>query len=175
MPVANSPPGGGPKPMSSRLLTMKFMQRGAASSSPTSPAPTPEEPFPKRRKKNNDSPITPKVKFDEETNRRTLEEAEKAEEARREAALERLGVAAGDTRWHITYPDQLKTLEDSQTLALRVVETGYASLDIPIQVNSEDGGRTAFDEQPVMVGRRSFGKFNQALEVCCNMLIRKWY
>jgi len=158
---ATSPPSSAPKAMSSRLMTMKFMQRAAASS-PISPSTsTPEEPPSKRRRKNDDSPIISSVHFDEAANRRALEQAEKEAETRRQAVLERQGIAAGDTRWVIAYPSQEKS---SQTLALRVVETGYANLDIPLQVKIEDD-ESQFEDRPVMVGRRSFGNFNKTVEV----------
>src|SRR4051794_26875518 len=94
-------PGSVPKSMSSRLLTMKFMQRAAASGSPTtSTPPTPDEPSPKRRKKDSDSPSRPKkINIDELADQRAVQAALEAEEAKRQAALERQAADAGDTKW----------------------------------------------------------------------------
>lgn len=138
------------------------MQRAAASS-PTSPSLiTPDEPAPKRRRKNGDSLPSPVVAFDEETNRQTIRDAEAAEEARREAALEKQGIAAGDTKWVLFKEPKAGS---AQALTLRVVQTGYANLDSPLRVRAESDG-DGVDDKPVMVGRRSFGNFNKVAEVC---------
>jgi hypothetical protein len=162
---AVSTPTGGPKAMSSRLLTMKFMQRAAASPTSSSPI-TAEEPSPKRRKKNDEPVASHRVKFDEETNRRTLQEAEEAEEAKRQAALERQGIAAGDTRWSFSFTDDE---DDAQHHVLRVVSTGYASLD-SLRVKSESDESSIEDNKAAMVGRRSFGNFNKVVEVCFSVI-----
>lgn len=158
-----STPGSVPKAMSSRLLTMKFMQRAAAS--PTSPSPsTPEEPPNKRRKKGGDSsPSTFSV--DALADQRAVQKALAEEEAIRQVALERQAAEAGDTRWVLSFEDDSR-LAVFPTLALRVVQTGYANLDSisPYQVRSVDEEP---EDKPIMVGRRSFGKFNRVLEVIC--------
>ena len=81
----SSSPAGAPKAMSSRLLTMKFMQRAAAASAPTTPT-TPDEPSPKRRRKDSDSPSKAKVNIDELADQRAVQTAIAAEEAKRQAA-----------------------------------------------------------------------------------------
>jgi hypothetical protein len=155
-------PGPAPKSMSSRLLTMKFMQRAAASS-PTSASPTsPDEPSPKRRK--TDANSTPsKFNVDALADQRAIQAAMASEEAKREAALERAAVEAGDTRWVLSFEDQ-KQIQAAPALALRAVQTGFAHLDSAtsrIQYMDEEE-----EDKPAMVGRRSFGKFNRVLEVC---------
>ena len=156
---AASTPGSAPKSMSSRLLTMKFMQRAAAT--PSLAFPTQEEPYPKRRKKDSDSPGRPSFDVNTLVNQRAVEAAAIAEDAKRQAALERAAAESGDTRWVLSFEDERATASMS---ALRVVQTGYANLDVPssirpIEVDIEE-------DKPVMVGRRSFGKFNKKLEVC---------
>lgn len=140
---------------------MKFMQRAAAS--PTSPSPsTPEEPPNKRRKKGGDSsPSTFSV--DALADQKAVQKALAEEEAIRQVALERQAAEAGDTRWVLSFEDDNR-LAVSPTLALRVVQTGYANLDSisPYQVRSLEEEP---EDKPIMVGRRSFGKFNRVLEV----------
>ncbi len=159
---AASTPSSAPKTMSSRLLTMKFMQR-AAHSSPTSSAPsTPSEPTPKRRR--TDSASTPsRVNVDSLADRTAIQAALADEEAKREAALEKQATEAGDTRLVLSF-DEVKSLVAAPTLALRIVPAGFANLDAsPSKIKIEDEG---VEDAPSMVGRRSFGKFNRALEVC---------
>jgi hypothetical protein len=144
--------------MSSRLLTMKFMQRAAAS--PTSPS-TPEEPSPKRRKKDSDSPSRPSFDVNALVNKRAIEAAAAAEDAKRQAALEKAAAESGDTRWVLSFEDQRASTPSN--LALRVVHTGYANIDVPSSLRPMEDVE---EEKLVMVGRRSFGKFNKVLEVC---------
>ena len=143
---------------------MKFMQRAAASS-PTLPASsTSDEPSPKRRKKDSDtrSPSTSSFDVNAMADQRAIQAAIASEEARKEAALERAARESGDTRWVLSFEDQ-RASSSSPNLALRVVQTGYANLDVPstFRAAEEDGE----EDNPVMVGRRSFGKFNKVLEV----------
>jgi hypothetical protein len=92
---------------------------------------------------------------------RAVQAAVAGEEAKRRAALEKAAAEAGDTRWVLSFEDQ-NTASASPNLSLRVVQTGYAHLDIPNFTATENDME---EEIPVMVGRRSFGKFNKALEV----------
>ncbi|KAH8588968.1 hypothetical protein B0O99DRAFT_343683 [Bisporella sp. PMI_857] len=160
--------GAAPKAMSSRLLTMKFMQRAAASPSTASSAPsTPDEPSPKRRKRNTGSPSTPSFNVNELANQRAVDRALAEEDAKRQAALERQAAEAGDTRWVLSFEDQQAADSAARPLSLRVVSTGYASLDVrtPMQIRKIDTEEdSSSEEQPVIVGRRSFGKFNRKVE-----------
>ena len=142
---------------------MKFMQRAAASA-PTTPT-TADEPSPKRRKKDSDSPSKAKVNIDELADQRAVQTAIAAEEAKRQAALERQGAELGDTRWVLSFEDQeLATV--APKLAIRVVQAGYANIDILSSANSKSIEEDLqWEEKPVMVGRRSFGRFNKVLEV----------
>lgn len=140
---------------------MKFMQRAAASS-PASPSiPTPEEPPNKRRKKDIDS-SPPSFNVDALADQRAIQKAVAEEEAKRQAALDKQAAEAGDTKWILSFKDDNHSA--SSTLALRVVQTGYANLDRlpPVEIKSvehEPG------DKPTAVGRRSFGNFNRRLEV----------
>jgi len=87
------------------------------------------------------------------------------EEAKRQAALEKQGAEAGDTRWVLSFEDQ-KAAAAPQPLALRVVSAGYASIDMTVfgalkTMEDEDSS----EDRPVVIGRRSFGRFNKRLEV----------
>lgn len=154
-----------PKAMSSRLLTMKFMQRAAASSKPSSPSTASpaeaEQPSPKRRKTGDSSPGAFDV--DSLADQRAIQAALAAEEAKRQAALERQAAEAGDTRWILNFKSDGKgpTSKNSATSTLHVVPAGYATIDkVSLTSNYED-----FTDRPAIVGRRSFGKFNRIVEV----------
>jgi hypothetical protein len=142
---------------------MKFMQRAAASTPTTPPPSTPDEPSPKRRKKDSDSPSRPSFDVNGLADHRAIQAAVAEEEAKRQAALERAAAEAGDTRWVLSFEDQKASA--SPSLALRVVQTGYANLDAPSIFRPEEEDME--EDKPVMIGRRSFGKFNKVLEVCC--------
>jgi hypothetical protein len=156
---ATSSPSHAPKSMSSRLLTMKFMQRAAASS-PTTPS-SPDEPSPKRRRTDTNSSPS-RINVDALADRTAVQAALASEEAKRQAALEKQAAEAGDTRWILSFDDQ-KLLMASSPLVLRVVQAGYANIDSSpseIRITEDD-----LEDRPVMVGRRSFGRFNKVLEV----------
>ena len=157
---ATSTPIQVPKAMSSRLLTMKFMQRAAASS-PKTPD-SPDEPSPKRRRTDLNAATPSKVNIDALADSRAVQAALASEEAKRQAALEKQAAEAGDTRWVLSFEDQ-KLSAASSPLTLRVVQAGFANIDSSASeiVFDEDDEET----KPVMVGRRSFGKFNKVIEV----------
>jgi hypothetical protein len=91
------------------------------------------------------------------------------EEAKRQLALEKQAAEAGDTRWVLSFEDQNHSTV-SPGLTLRVVQTGFATLDTsPSQTRHMDDD---IEDVPVMVGRRSFGRFNKILEVCFMEMIR---
>ena len=136
-----------------------------ASSPPSPLAAASEEPSPKRQKKNSDSQSRPSFNIDELANKRAVDKAIAEEEAKRQAALEKQGAEAGDTRWVLSFEDQ-KAAAASQPLALRVVSAGYASIDVTVSRAFESmDGEDFSEEKPIMVGRRSFGRFNKKLEV----------
>jgi hypothetical protein len=142
--------------MSSRLLTMKFMQRAANTQSTP---PTSEEPSPKRRKTDSASPA--RFNVDALADRSAIQAAIASEEAKRQAALEKQAAEAGDTRWVLSFEDQ-NHFSASTSTVLRVVSTGFANIDtLPSQAAYVED----VEDKPVMVGRRSFGKFNRVIEV----------
>ncbi|KAN0095397.1 hypothetical protein V8E51_016108 [Hyaloscypha variabilis] len=148
-----------PKSMSSRLLTMKFMQRAAASSPTTSASP--DEPSPKRRKTDSNISTPSKINVDSLADRTAVQAALASEEAKRQAALEKQAADAGDTRWVLSFEDQ-RLLAASSPLGLRIVQAGFANIDSSqSEIRIEEDG---LEDKPVMVGRRSFGRFNKALE-----------
>lgn len=154
-----------PKSMSSRLLTMKFMQRAAASSPTTSPSP--DEPSPKRRRTDSNSSTPSRINVDSLADRTAVLAALASEESKRQAALEKQAAEAGDTRWVLSFEDQ-RLVAASSPLALRIVQAGFANIDSSsseIRITEDD-----LEDKPVMVGRRSFGKFNKALEVSLHQI-----
>jgi hypothetical protein len=94
-----------------------------------------------------------------------------SEEAKRQAALEKQAAEAGDTRWVLSFEDQ-KHVADSSPLALRIIQAGFAHIDSSpseIRIAEDD-----LEDKPVMVGRRSFGKFNKTLEVRFDKVYNFW-
>jgi hypothetical protein len=148
------------KTMSSRLLTMKFMQRSAAS--PASSPSTPSEPPSKRQRLSNGSHVSI-LSSTPQSDVQAVEEALAAEEQRRTEALEREAADRGETKWYFSFKEQQTTVQESP---LRIVSAGFSMLDATRP--TVDG----FSEEDVDVdistakGRRSFGKFNRSLEVC---------
>ncbi|EMC94002.1 hypothetical protein BAUCODRAFT_217573 [Baudoinia panamericana UAMH 10762] len=149
-----------PKMMSSRLLTMKFMQRSAGS--PPSPAPTTpsEPPSKKQRLSYGSSASTPSRT--PRSDAKLVREALEAEESKRAQALEREAADRGETKWYLSFKETRPSVSQSP---LRVVPAGYAALDT---AGVERSSNQLDDEvfTPSVSGRRSFGNFNNAAEVC---------
>ncbi|RFU26687.1 hypothetical protein B7463_g9658, partial [Scytalidium lignicola] len=149
--------GNAPKTMSSRLLTMKFMQRAAAAS--TASNTLPDEPPAKRQRKGE---VSAEVNVNSLVDQKAIQAAIAEEETKKQMALDKQAAELGDTRWVLSFADQ----KDSPTSHsnLRVVQTGFSNLDqssvARLKVVEEEN---AWD-RPVKVGRRSFGKFNRVLE-----------
>ncbi|KAA6409027.1 MAG: hypothetical protein FRX48_07371 [Lasallia pustulata] len=142
------------KTMSSRLMTMKFMQRAAASSAIPSPQ-TPDHPSAKRRKLSNaSSPATSSADL------QAIQAALAADEAKRSEAIDRQAAEAGETKWVLSVRDEGRAINSHAAGNLRVVTNGYVDIDCVrgMEMHGEEPWR------PLMVGRRSFGKFNRALE-----------
>ncbi|CCF35572.1 hypothetical protein CH063_07324 [Colletotrichum higginsianum] len=113
-----TPPGRG---ISSRLLTMKFMQRAATSGS--APESSPDEPSSKRRKFQN-SPLTGDFhSFDQAA----VQAALKQQEAKRLAALEASRAELADTHWVLDGSwGSTTATEDAPP---NIVYVGYADID----------------------------------------------
>ena len=159
------------KTMSSRLMTMKvllpplllpslktklsyvrlftqFMQRAAASITPTTPQSQSQihDTQPSKRQKTYDAPsstVTPLSDL------QIIQTALDVEEEKREKATDILAKEAGETKWVLS---TVNGEADEVNGGLRVLRAGYSEID-------QEARRPAF------VGRRSFGKFNRDLEV----------
>ncbi|KAK4106219.1 hypothetical protein N658DRAFT_528964 [Parathielavia hyrcaniae] len=143
-----------PKTMSSRLMTMKFMQRAAAASvistpeSTTSPAtPHSDDGSAKRRKVShapsaaaNGSPATPPL-YDQKAIRAALEDEEK----KREAAIQKRAAELGDSHWEL--PSAAALRSRASRPALSVVHVGFAQIDHATALvrGGDDGGGDPFD------------------------------
>ncbi|KAK2735028.1 hypothetical protein FQN57_001370 [Myotisia sp. PD_48] len=135
------------KPMSSKLLTMKFMQRAAASgtqsvsSNPQSTGTSDDTsdasvPSPKRIKRSDDSDM------------QAIRAAMKAAEDKRTAAVAKQAAEAGETEWVLEYP--AGTIP-SPVAALNPRHSKGAS--------SRDGDNA--DDTIKYEGRRSYGNFKR--------------
>ncbi|KAF2705771.1 hypothetical protein K504DRAFT_459866 [Pleomassaria siparia CBS 279.74] len=120
-----------PKSMSNRLMTMKFMQRGAAkvASEPS----TPNGPPSKRVRLSNGgySGRAPNAPSDHEV----IQAALAAEEKVRQDAVDKASAKAGETKWVLSFQDPQ---DGSKTGALEVVEAGFAFLDADDDSDEEE-------------------------------------
>ncbi|KAK4565880.1 hypothetical protein LTR86_003729 [Recurvomyces mirabilis] len=148
-----------PKAMSSRLATMKFMQR--ASASPSSTPSTPSDPPSKRQRLSNGTfNSIPSSAAQREA--RLVEEAIAAEAKKREDALEREAADRGESKWYLSYKQPNTPGAES---VLKVVSAGYSSLDGAGTTRGEDSDEELVEQaRPKFVGRKSFGKFNKTVE-----------
>ncbi|KAK2062652.1 hypothetical protein LY76DRAFT_613506 [Colletotrichum caudatum] len=135
-----TPPSRG---ISSRLLTMKFMQR-AANSAPA-PESSPEEPSSKRRKFQN-SPLSGDFhSFDQAA----VQAAMKQQEATRLSALEASRAELADTHWVLDGDWGKPTEAEAAAAAPNIVYVGYADID---------GAEGEDEPKPVaQVGRKKVG------------------
>ena len=102
------------------------MQRAAASSPNSTPS-TPDQPSQKRQRIGDSLPTN--LDVDSIADQRAVQAALAAEEAKRQIALERQAADAGDTRWVLTFKPDPKTPHIQSKAAIRVVETGFATID----------------------------------------------
>lgn len=161
MSTATNTPAKAPKTMSSKLLTMKFMQRAAASS----PASTLDQPSPKRHKSTHTTVTS--FNIDALADQEAVRAALAAEEAKRQAVLEKQATEAGDTRWVLNFKEDLTSPNMQTNKPFRIVEAGFASIDNNLaERHSAKYDEDSDLEAAVMIGRRSYGKFNRAIEVC---------
>ncbi|ESZ97188.1 hypothetical protein SBOR_2444 [Sclerotinia borealis F-4128] len=156
-------PTSAPKAMSSRLLTMKFMQRAAASS-PKNASPSPlEEPSPKRQRTAQNTPT--KLNVDTLADNRAIQAAIEEEEAKKQVALDRAATEAGDTRWVLKFEGR-KHL-NTPTNSLRVVQAGFANLDLPSSKklgHTGDEDNVFGDENPPMKQQNPDIEFSSSSE-----------
>lgn len=111
-----------PKGVSSRLLTMKFMQRAAASASS---AASPDSAGPSKKRKHQHSPA--QGRFDAQIDRALIQAALDDQEATRQAALEKH--AAADIHWTLDDAWDKATTADATSTPLNVVYVGYGNID----------------------------------------------
>jgi hypothetical protein len=126
------------------------MQRASAST-PTTPT-TPDGTRPSKRIKT-EAAITPDA--------RAFQEAAAAEEAKKNAFIERAAAEAGETKWVLSLSDNKPT---TAAPALRIVEAGYGAIDSGAPIPESDDDEEE-EQSAGMAGRRSFGKFNKTVEV----------
>lgn len=154
-----------PKGMSSRLLTMKFMQRAAAStpSSPASNAGTPksEESSSKRRKISHGPSATEDV--DSLVDRQAIQAALDEGERKREEALIKHAAELGDARWVLdVHADKASSGAQAQR-PLQVVQVGFAQIDSP----NVSGDYSDSDEDTApQIRRYNMGKAKVSLPHC---------
>jgi len=140
--------------VSSRLLAMGFMQRGAASAS-SSPKNTHsgEQHSAKRRKVTNgstqDTPDTPVgAVVDQQAIKRVLDEEQK----RREALVEKQAAEMGDAHWVLEHATVDAALGNDLPKPLKVVQVGFAHLDY--HDAKDDGSPQYASQQPSDVPKR---------------------
>ncbi|KAK6442171.1 hypothetical protein LTR95_001580 [Oleoguttula sp. CCFEE 5521] len=141
----------GAKMMSSRLATMKFMQR--ANHSPPSTPGTPEEPSAKRQRLSNGSAVASPASTPTHQDR-AVQAAQAREEQIRQAVLEREGTAKGDTRWYLSVQQTAMPAVDSP---LRIVSAGYSALDAGSARKAEDEEEDTAAQPRIVPGRMNFG------------------
>lgn len=143
------------KALSSRLLTMKFMQRAAASpTTPTTPS-TPDEPSAKRRRIDS----TPSKHFDVHAiaDQSRIQQALAEEEAKRQTALDRQAIEAGDSRWELNFVHK----DQGARPSLQVIKAGFAALDYSAEMERDSPEDEDSQELQDMICRRSFGSFGK--------------
>ncbi|GIZ47845.1 hypothetical protein CKM354_001092500 [Cercospora kikuchii] len=127
------------KTMSSRLASMKFMQR----SGPPSPATPSEPPSKKQRLSSGRAAPSPTS-----SNPATPTEGSS-------------GASHDDSKWYLSFrAPQIPAAESP----LRIVQAGYATLDSTSRGNDGSDSEDDAPRRPTMPGRKSFGKFNKVIE-----------
>ncbi|KAK3333197.1 hypothetical protein B0T19DRAFT_119371 [Cercophora scortea] len=154
-----------PKTMSSRLMTMKFMQRGAvaaataaateaAAKSPGTPVKEDEDGSASKRRKvaHVSAPSTPKTPmlYDQKALQAALEEEDK----KRKAAIERRAAELGDSHWVL--PGAFSTPKNGSRLSLNVVEVGFAQIDYPTAPGASEDAPDVLN----LAGKARFQQFN---------------
>ncbi|KAJ4293509.1 hypothetical protein N0V90_008792 [Kalmusia sp. IMI 367209] len=124
-----------PKTMSSRLMTMKFMQRSAGKAAGSEPS-TPNGPPSKRMRLSNGAsapgtPVTPYSPHDHEM----LQTALAAEEKKREEALARAYEHTGETKWVLSYKDPHA---GKRPPVMQVRQAGFAVIDADEDSDEEE-------------------------------------
>ncbi|ORX97182.1 hypothetical protein BCR34DRAFT_607385 [Clohesyomyces aquaticus] len=142
-----------PKTMSSRLMTMKFMQRSAANSANSGPS-MPNGPPNKRMRLSNgrSAPGTPSIADNE-----ALQAALAIEEKKRQDALDKAAALSGETKWVLSFKDPQDGSRDS---GMKVTYAGFATID------ADDSDSDEGDHKPA---RMQFGGGVKKKEACQNI------
>jgi len=87
-----------------------------------------------------------------------------AESQQRAEALEREAADRGESKWYLSFKEPETAIDNSP---LRIVSAGYSTLDAgpSVRERSLDDDDDVIPTRPQVAGRRSFGKFNKAVEV----------
>ncbi|KAK3075289.1 hypothetical protein LTS18_014067 [Coniosporium uncinatum] len=140
--------------MSSRLLTMKFMQRGSPSSTPNStpsrsaPATPADGPPAKRQRLSNGTASSASV----------VQKALEEEERKRQEALDRLANEAGETKWVLSFAEPARRTNGAVNDAgLRVVQAGFGDIDAAPNYESDEEE----EKSKQVSGRWRFGGFGE--------------
>ena len=135
------------------------MQRAAASP-PSSPQTPDSHRSTKRQRLSNGhaSRVTPSV------DTAAIQAAIQAEEAKHQAALDRQRAASQETKWVFSCVEE-KRGDDQDEQLPKIIAISYGETDDAAKETSEAGAAW----RPAIVGRRSFGRFNRALEVSLSL------
>ncbi|KAH8845211.1 hypothetical protein MCOR27_009695 [Pyricularia oryzae] len=123
--------------MSSRLLSMKFMQRGIANSSTASSPTTPhaEDTARASKRRKSEGPLSPalnrgQASGDAKLDEKAVQAAIADEERKRQAAIAKQAAELGDTHWVLDFPAASPASTARKTKApLMVVQVGFAQID----------------------------------------------
>lgn len=151
-PLPTMAPTATPKGMSSRLMTMKFMQRGEASAK-SSPATTPKtdnEGSAKRRKTAHNETPEGKPLYDEKAVQAALQE----EESKRQAAIARRAKELGDEQW-VLNGATVSAPNAKRRVNLNYVQVGFAQIDSGFPTDDEDD-TPGSNNVTGLAGRRQF-------------------
>ncbi|KAK4190446.1 hypothetical protein QBC35DRAFT_490389 [Podospora australis] len=149
-----------PKTMSSRLMTMKFMQRGAAAAAAATPeaaspaTPKSEEPSSSKRRKFSHAPSsvasTPATPLYDQ---KAIQEALEEEEKKRLAAVEKRAAELGDSHWVLP-----GVSAKPKSKPLNVVQVGFAQIDYTGSTSAYSDN--PFEESSALPPQPQFRRFN---------------
>ncbi|KAI8963908.1 hypothetical protein F5Y11DRAFT_345984 [Daldinia sp. FL1419] len=133
------------KSMSSRLLTMKFMQRAAASpSSPTPAAPNLDEKSSKRRKVSHSSAKHDNTDSLAHIDQAAVQAAIADGERKRQEALVQHAAELGDAHWVLDVPEPTTSSNRGIQTPMNIVQVGFAQIDSHID-SPDAAGSDDFD------------------------------
>ncbi|KAI1375035.1 hypothetical protein F4677DRAFT_424383 [Hypoxylon crocopeplum] len=128
-----------PKGMSSRLMTMKFMQRAVASPLSSPATPTSDEQATKRRKVSHKLTARNDAESLVQIDQAAVQAAIAEEERKRQEALVQHAAELGDARWELDIPDKVAGSNREIQKPLNVVRVGFAQIDSQIDPSDAAG------------------------------------